>query len=443
MGYKKVSDYQDCKLRGQDRTTEVADPSRNQRKVNRSDYPLQDALASICISKPSAQHIALAVQLQARKRRVHLTIADTSDVTDSLIPDLSGVWGGLRELSGARAAARSGTGNQSRPGAASDSRPCVQDPASSRIELDIFREVYLFTSARHQKGWKKWGPRLKNFARALCGVRGRGQHDFPKSLVGALAGLDRAHALCAKQSLADRDWRRAKMYLHAATGRVVGLLRDGAICEDMVCEVQGSIAPFPLAHTLERLTSQYRHLHTLFTFAKSRRLRFALQCDVSVDIVPKPHEISPELQSSGVACKIVIPSDCPDVTMAEEVRGLAETGEQSSGLGNANVNSQIHCERSLVGYLASMGWEAGGAENAVHTGSMVGGTRGEWSRGTSGGTEDVNWVSVPPFTGIGVSKPACSACKSWMDGISLQGGPKFRVTGPSDDCAVVAHMQTT
>ncbi|RPA94777.1 hypothetical protein L873DRAFT_1846363, partial [Choiromyces venosus 120613-1] len=252
--------------------------------TNRRTFPVLDALASISVSEPRHQVVALALQLRSQERRIRLTIAENDDVKDSLVPYLTRVWGKLRALSKEYARQRAAGEDPQRWNGFRGDSPSMPPDVGLSLRVDIFREIFQYTMQKNQRRGGKWRHRFAALVRQLHKVRGGNLHGLEKKLESAFLGLDHAYYLLSKQSLTEEDWLHIMTIMSVAADRAKLVTEDNWTCEMLANELKDpEPVPFPLRRALEKLTSQYRHFHTLVAFAHSPRLRLAFECDLSID----------------------------------------------------------------------------------------------------------------------------------------------------------------
>lgn len=68
-------------------------------KTNLQTCFLLDALASICVSKPGSQVVAIALRVSSQEHKINLTIAENDNVSRKLEVHLQSVWRKLQDLS--------------------------------------------------------------------------------------------------------------------------------------------------------------------------------------------------------------------------------------------------------------------------------------------------------------------------------------------------------
>ncbi|RPB04056.1 hypothetical protein L873DRAFT_48125 [Choiromyces venosus 120613-1] len=321
--------------------------------ANRCTFPVLDALASISVSEPRHQVVALALQLRSQERRIRLTIAENDDVKDSLVPYLTSVWGKLRALSDEYAGQRAaGEDPQRLDGFRGDSRSIPPDVGLS-IRVDIFREIYQYTMQKNQRRVGKWRHPFSTLIRQLHKVRGGNLHGLEKELESAFFGLDHAYYLLSKQSLTEEDWRHIMIIMRVAADRAKLVTEDNWTCEILANQLKDPEAavPFQPRRALEKLTSQHRHFHALVAFAHSPRLRFAFECDLSIATVPKSPDQSVQLPSSVAQWKSIIDNICMGSYRRGEDWPDQEAEDLASVFQTPAFSAHIHCECALIEYL--------------------------------------------------------------------------------------------
>ena len=118
-----------------------------------------DALANISISEEKSQVVAIAVQLNAPKREIHLTLSGNKPVKENLVNHLTQIWEKLRALSYANSRQKAGG-------------LVIGKDVVSRLELEVFRDIYLFSLRRQVKRIEKWWAEFGKFVKKLLLKRG-------------------------------------------------------------------------------------------------------------------------------------------------------------------------------------------------------------------------------------------------------------------------------
>jgi len=144
-----------------------------------------DALATLCVSEPEGQVVAIGIQLQIQEEKICLTIAENRHVKKDLPAYLNEVWSMLAALSLLFKANRVAPG---RPGEQKDYRrvfPIMPEGVGSDSKISLFRHIHLYTRAKIQHQVDKWWPDLAKFMKCFYASR-------KTELVGSERDLDLA-----------------------------------------------------------------------------------------------------------------------------------------------------------------------------------------------------------------------------------------------------------
>lgn len=104
-----------------------------------------DALASICVSKPGSQVVAIALQVSSQEHTINLTIAENGYVSSKLEAHLWSVWRKLQDLSHMYEAGRE-------EGSSKEATQRVTFP----LRVAIFSEIYHYSIEKQMKRVHKW-----------------------------------------------------------------------------------------------------------------------------------------------------------------------------------------------------------------------------------------------------------------------------------------------
>ena len=130
-------------------------------------FPILDALASICISDPRAQVVAIGIQFRLKDSKLCLTIAKNEMVKQSLVDYLHEVWRILRAMSGIFRVDRSSTGVQGQMVKYRRLSPKMPDCVASDMQVRLFQHIYLYTRSKNQARVDKWWKPLSEFMERL------------------------------------------------------------------------------------------------------------------------------------------------------------------------------------------------------------------------------------------------------------------------------------
>jgi len=138
----------------------VSSPEANERT-----FPVLDALANICISKPQGQVVAVALQLQSQQKLIRLSISENHAVPDDMVQHLTNVWKMLKRLSSQFAAQRiqptESTANSQNQ--VLDVSPRMPSHIGRDLRIKIFQKIYCYTREKNRHRWDKWWPVLESF----------------------------------------------------------------------------------------------------------------------------------------------------------------------------------------------------------------------------------------------------------------------------------------
>ena len=211
--------------------------------------PVLDALASVSISRPRSQVVAISLQVDPSNEEIHLTIAENSDVTPDLVNHLTHIWELLRRLSNEYADQRGdGLSNQNYLGTSPD----VPDGVGENLQVRIFRDVYQYALAKQMRRVGKWWNGLLDFMKELNERRVGRLTGLEQTLDDTVFCLGRVLELVKGQHqnpqipLTELEWRKVFLLSRSANERVTLILeaRD-QFCETLATELAGipSFAP--------------------------------------------------------------------------------------------------------------------------------------------------------------------------------------------------------
>ncbi|RPA96125.1 hypothetical protein L873DRAFT_1845502 [Choiromyces venosus 120613-1] len=366
--------------------------------TNIRSFPILDAIASISVSQESSKGVAIALQLNSQKQEIHLTIAENQEVKDSLINHLTNIWAKLKALSDEYAKQRVG-----RPDKHEGKSPEMSMDMALPLEVEIFRDIHLYSLEKQMKRVKRWKDDLCIFMTHLLERRGsvdlQGiELNLYNIVVGLILTLKLIYRLYdnPQNELTHQEWEM--IYSNSlCIGENMTLVlvdRNWSGCENLAWELKDyrPDGPFKLRHALEKLTSLNRHIESLFAFAHSPRLRRALQYRMSISVVPEQ------------TCTIKFPTLQKQWQSILETTCIEHTDWQWEEAGKLlrrfpleEYTCPVHCECGLIQYLQAK--------------------------------QDTPWGNVPPFRYIGVSKLSCSACRIWIEAFNGLGRQQFYTRG--------------
>jgi len=196
-------------------------------------FPVLDALASLCISEPKHQVIALALQMRLKERKIRITIAENGEVKDSLITYLRRIWAKLQELS-----------EESRHQMTAEENPrewnnLKEKPVQTSTTLDLFCEISKHTRQKSIKSIQEWLGDFSTFLNRLLKVRNGKLQDHEIDLRITLLASERACRVLAQESLTSEDWEMAYNAMELATQGAEPMIWDPVGCERLVHELKG------------------------------------------------------------------------------------------------------------------------------------------------------------------------------------------------------------
>ncbi|KAG0127138.1 hypothetical protein HOY82DRAFT_82199 [Tuber indicum] len=364
-------------------------------------FPILDAIASISVSQKQHQVIAVALQLDNKKKEIRLTIADNKQVSWTLLKHLRKLWKNLQTLSDNYAWRRNGgSDNPEYP----LEPPDIPVQVAHILKVQIFRDIYLYSIRKQIRRIEKWFQKLGEFMTVLLDTRGYPNlQGFEVNLFNGVTSLLVALELVAKlrdnpgSQLTDQEW--AEVYRQSLMAnedvRVVLAAEHGVGCEVLAKELKDDDDPddpFDLRRALAKLTSLTQHIECLFGFAHSPRLRPALLCRAFIVGVPMRSR-HVRLPPSPSAWKHFLETACQQSHKWQE----GDAVELAKKFKLPKYFCAVHCECKLIHHLQT--------------------------------TRQFQWGGIPPFSYIGVSKLSCSACRIWVEAFNKLGGRKFYTRG--------------
>lgn len=118
-----------------------------------------DAIASLAVSKPKLQVVAVALNIGNRwsGENPKLTMAENKELLPGLAEHITGVWDLLRQMT-------------------------LQDADIEVLSARLTKLVYIFSVEKNLKRYNKWMPRLDLFGSVLSDAKVEGQDAFQKDL---------------------------------------------------------------------------------------------------------------------------------------------------------------------------------------------------------------------------------------------------------------------
>jgi len=247
---------------GGDSSPRRSDPSLQSSKhgivdnheINIHTFPVLDALAHISVSQEGCQAVAIALQLDSQKQKIHLTVAKNQDVTDGLISHLQDIWGKLQKLSDLYAKQR--TKNAEDP---LEKSPEIPPKVAIPLKIQIFSEIYRYSLEKQMKRIEKWSQRLCDFTtkllqrRKVTGLQGLEQNLYSAAaalvlVVELVTDLD----LDPENTVTDVEWEAIYLYSMQANSdaRLLLDIDDGLDCEALALEIHGMLILLPIIFSI-------------------------------------------------------------------------------------------------------------------------------------------------------------------------------------------------
>jgi len=204
-------------------------------------FPILDALASICVSDPSRQVVAIALQLQLKDLKLCLTVAENEKVKDGLVNYLHEVWSMLRVLSGKFTLDRASSGKQAQHYHYRRVSPIMPHDVGNDIRISLFRYIYLYTRLKHKERVEKWWDRLSEFMERFHKSPGKELAGIASDLQFAFLALRAAYVeldtkLVVQQN--DKFWETLYALFEVATCKVTRIIQQNPyFCDALVSEV--------------------------------------------------------------------------------------------------------------------------------------------------------------------------------------------------------------
>jgi len=146
-------------------------------------FPILDALASICVSDPEKQVVALGLQWKLNQGKLCITIAQNDKVKVGLVDYLHKVWDILRSMSVKFKANRSPPGKTGEWLQYRRVSPIIPDDVAWDTRIRLFRQIYLYTRRKNQYRVDKWWRPLAEFMERFYESQGT-------ELTGSASDLD-------------------------------------------------------------------------------------------------------------------------------------------------------------------------------------------------------------------------------------------------------------
>lgn len=223
-------------------------------------FPVLDALARISVYQPDHQVVATALQLDRVNCKTRLIIAQNRGPDEKVVRHITSVWAKLQILSSAYAENRRAKNMGMEQDEGGESLEILAE-IGVPLKIEIFREVYLFSLAKHAKRVRKWKDGLLAFMRKFGRSR-RGQlrgfdldlHETATPLFFLLKALNELHEHPERGLTRDEwaDMYRLSMLVSGRVERVFGKgfkeRRRKFACEALANELKGIFFCFLLPY---------------------------------------------------------------------------------------------------------------------------------------------------------------------------------------------------
>jgi len=131
-------------------------------ETNIHTFPILDALANISISEEESQVVAIGLQLDYRRKKIRLIVAENKGVMNGLVNHLSKIWRNLQALSSKYENHKGWKWDKAQLGSSD-----MPSDVGHSLKLEIFREIYQYSLKKQMKRIEKWSERLGRFMKKL------------------------------------------------------------------------------------------------------------------------------------------------------------------------------------------------------------------------------------------------------------------------------------
>lgn len=299
-----------------------------------------DAIASLCISQPSGE--VIAVTLQTLPNGVKMIIAGNSDIPEVTLVYVHKIWDVLQQLSRDYAKIHGGSGFAKSP-----KRPKFHDldkVVQERVQK-LGRIVLRFTSSKFQRSVNKY---FKLFAE-IGALRAK-ELGFESIYHGIILIHKYLNKSLEPESLSNEDWGSFWKVLNAVESEINKLGRDPTELSKMF--------QFKFDRYITRVAAMPRHIKALLGAANSPTLRGIFQAKFSVVALKSGGKVQHTLPKTPSQWQhfIGIVLDCrnecdPHEQSFELNSKVVEAHCKSIHQHPFNPSAFVHCEAALMAYI--------------------------------------------------------------------------------------------
>ena len=184
--------------------------------------------------------MAVALQLDGKKREIRLTLAGNQGVEPRVVDHLKSVWGKLQALS--KEFTAEGGSDEHKEGL-----PDILNDMFLPLRVKIFREIYQYSLEKQMKRVEKWWGPLLDFSNELGRHCGEDIQGFELNLIDVVAGLNSMLGLTKElhrdpvRGLTDDQWKMLHDHSMAANDLAGHVLanRNHYRCKTLAQELNG------------------------------------------------------------------------------------------------------------------------------------------------------------------------------------------------------------
>lgn len=215
------------------------------RATNLRTFPVLDAVASLSVSAPESQVIAVALQMDNKNKEVRLTIAENGKVSQDVIDHITEVWAMMRTLSDIN------NGLLLEPHSIRDPSPPVPHPTAltGPYLLEMTRQLYSFSIEKILKRFKKWWDGLKEFEIKfkLRKTALPGSPELKQHFLDMVLSMDDAHVtlnrIVANHGIPEAEWDNMITMMDGAVLDMDAIFDAAQICEVWAVQLNGYYIP--------------------------------------------------------------------------------------------------------------------------------------------------------------------------------------------------------